>query len=311
MPYQARERMDILKYKKLQWINAVGLQLEDLEKMRKKFKFHPLDLDDCLSEIQRPKIDEYDKYIFIVLHFPYYDKRKKVIKMVEVDIFVGSNFFITLHDGHNDLQKIFTKCKEKLRVKKDYMAKGSGYLLYMVIDDLFESCFPMLDKIVITITALEKDVFDLVAHKEMLRDILIIKKDIINFRRIIIPQRSMIAQLEHKSKKFVAEDLDLYFDDVVDKVEKIWGSLENYKELIMSLQETHESLISYRTNYVIRILTIFSVIMLPLTFITGLYGMNIVGIPFAADGDSFQKVSLLMLGVAIMMLVYFKFKKWI
>lgn len=308
---KSREQMEVLKYKKLQWINIVDVEDEHLEFLRKKFKFHELDLEDCMSEIQRPKIDEYDKYLFLVLHFPYFDNRRKEIRMIEVDAFVGPNFFITIHDDYKALQKTFARCQEKLKLKKEYMSKGSGYLLYMVLDDLFQSCFPILDKMSLKINGLERDVFDLVAQKDMLKGILRLKKDIINFRRIIIPQRSLIVQLEHRIKKFKIEDLEVYFDDIVDKVEKIWGTLENYKELINSLQDTHESLISYRTNHVIRILTVFSVIMLPLTFITGFYGMNIDGLPLAHTAHSTESVTLLMLSVTMLMLIYFKIKKWL
>lgn len=304
-------KREVLKYKKFQWINVVDVEESDLEFLRKKFKFHPLDLEDCMSEIQRPKIDEYEKYIFMVLHFPRYDKRRKELKMIEVDVFLGKNFLITVHDGYKELQKVFRKCQGKLRTKKEYMAKGSGYLLYMLISDLFGSCFPILDKMALKINSLEKHVFDFGPQKDMLKDILVMKKDIIIFRRIIIPQRSLTVQLEHKTKKFIDEDLELYFDDVVDKVEKTWSTLENYKELIMSIQDTHESLISYRTNYVIRILTIFSVVMLPLTFITGLYGMNMTGLPFVESPYAFQFVTLIMLLVTTTMLIYFRVRKWL
>lgn len=308
---RTKGQLEIVKYRKLQWLNIIDVEEEHLAHLGKKFKFHHLDLEDCMSETQRPKIDEYDKYLFIVLHLPVYDKRRKEVKMIEVDMFVGNNFFVTVHDGHKELNKIFKECNEKLRTKKGYMSKGSGYLLYKVLDGLFDACFPMLDKIAVTNDALEKDVFDLVSQREMLRDILTVKKDIINFRRIILPQRALIVQLEHKVKRYIAQDLDLYFDDLVDKVEKIWNTIDNYRELINSLQDTHESLISYRTNHVIRILTVFSVIMLPLTFITGVYGMNIQGIPLSSGHMPFLSIAMVMITVAVVMLVFFRYKRWL
>jgi magnesium transporter len=143
----------------------------------------------------------------------------------------------------------------------------------------------------------------------MLKDILNIKKNIIVFRRVIAPQRSVIAQIEHKNKKFLPESLEIYFDDVVDKIEKIWNSLENLKELVASLQETNESIISHTTNNVIKILTIFSVVMLPLTFLTGLYGMN-VALPMADRTETFFMLTALMVLVVATMLGFFKYKKW-
>ena len=126
-----------------------------------------------------------------------------------------------------------------------------------------------------------------------------------------MPQRTVIAQLEHKNKKFLSDDLDVYFDDVVDKIEKIWGNLETLKEFVSSMHATNESFLSHNINNVMKVLTVFSVIMLPLTFITGVYGMNIATIPLLDNPFSFYIISALMVGIIIFMLVVFKWKKWI
>lgn len=191
------------------------------------------------------------------------------------------------------------------------MSKGSGYFLYMIINDLFEACFPILDEMSKTMNALEVEVFHRDYNRDHLKDILSLKKDIINFRRIIMPQRAIIAQLEHKNKKFLPDNLDVYFDDVVDKIEKMWNNLENIQELVGSLQETNESIISHNTNNVIKILTIFSVIMLPLTFITGFYGMNVEGLPLTGTNSSIQFIGGILLLVALSMIAFFKYKKWL
>ena len=124
------------------------------------------------------------------------------------------------------------------------------------------------------------------------------------------PQRGVVAQIEHKNKKFLPHSLEVYFDDAVDKIEKIWSSLENMKELIESLQDTNESIISHTTNNVIKILTVFSVVMLPLTFLTGLYGMN-VALPGAESGAIFMVLTGVMIGIVLTMLGFFKYKRWI
>ena len=191
------------------------------------------------------------------------------------------------------------------------MEKGPGYFLYMIINDLFASGLPLLDDLNQQLEELEKDVFDHDYSKDRLKDILLLKKDIINFRRIIMPERSIIAQLEHKNKKFLPENLDVYFDDIVDMIEKMWNNLENLQELVDSLQETNESIISHNTNNVIKVLTIFSVIMLPLTLITGFYGMNLKGLPFESYGHPVAAVSGILLSIVIMMIGYFKYKKWL
>jgi len=296
---------------KFTWLNITKADEQVIAHLRRNYKFHPLDLEDCLSEIQRPKIDDYEKYLFMVFHIPVRSSRTKQVKTSEIKVFIGQNFLITLHDNDPTIKKIFLNCKKKKKEKDAYMAKGVAYFLYMIVDDLFESGFPILDSLSQNINELEKDVFDGSFSKDRLKDILLLKKDIINFRRVIMPQRAIIAQLEHKNKKFLDEDLDVYFDDVVDKIEKIWNNLENLQELAASLQETNESIISHNTNNIMKILTIFSVIMLPLTFITGFYGMNLQGLPFEKLEYSVVIVAGGLFAVVIAMIAYFRYKRWI
>ncbi|MDA1060462.1 MAG: magnesium/cobalt transporter CorA [bacterium] len=301
----------IFKEKDFTWISISNPNEKSLLYLKKHYKFHPLDLEDCLSEIQRPKIDDYDDYLFIVLHIPVRTPRKKQLQTSELNIFVGPNFLITLHDDNQTMKSVSEKCKKKKNVKEEYRQKGAGYLLYMIIDDLFESGFPILDDLAKHINGLEIEVFDSDYSKDRLKEILLLKKDIINFRRIIMPQRAIIAQLEHKNKKFLPDNLDVYFDDVVDKIEKMWNNLENSQELVGSLQETNESIISHNTNNIIKILTIFSVVMLPLTFITGFYGMNVTPLPFAHGENPALVITGIFLIVIVGMISYFRYRKWL
>lgn len=299
-----------LKFKNIQWLNIARPDEGTITELEKKFKFHHLDLEDCLSQSQRPKIDEYEKYLFIVLDFPAYHPKTKRITVSEIKIFIGQNYMVTLHEGHDRLNKIFANLQKNLKMKKQFMGQGTGYLLYELVSELFDDCFPILNKITVAINELEEDIFEHEEHNDMLNEILVIKKDIINFRRMIIPQRSVVAQLEHKNKKFLPDSLEVYFDDIVDKIEKLWSSLENLKELIESLQDTNESVISHNTNKVMKTLTIFSVVMLPLTVVTGFYGMN-VGLPYANNPAAVNGITAIMAGIVIAMLLFFKIKKWL
>lgn len=291
------------------WVSINNPDEKAVAYLKRAYKFHPLDLEDCLSENQRPKIDEYENYLFIVLHIPV--QGAKGIKISEINLFIGQNFVITLHDNNPIIEKLFLNLKKRRNIREKYMDKGAGYFLYMIIDDLFESGFPLIDDLTKITNGLEKEVFDENYSRDRLKDILLLKKDIINFRRIIMPQRAIIAQLEHKNKKFLPENLDVYFDDIVDKIEKIWNNLENLQELTASLQETNESIISHNTNNVIKTLTILSVIILPLTFITGFYGMNLGGLPFSASAHSVKIVAGIILLVVVAMAGYFYYKKWL
>ncbi len=296
---------------KLTWIDMENPSLDQLESMSKEHGFHDLDIEDCLSENQRSKIDEYDDYLFIILHFPFYDKRKKGVVSEEIDIFIKSNLLITVHTGSfKAFLDFYEACKKSTAEKKEIMGQGSGYLLYEIIDSMYASAFPILDKLERNVASLERTVFSWNQQKDMLKDILNTKKNIITMRRVIQPQRRVVAQIEHKNKKFLPDRLEIYFDDVVDKIEKAWSSLENLKELIESVQDTNESIISHRTNEVIKILTIFSVVISPLTFLTGLYGMN-VALPLAENPYVFMVILGLMLVIVTFMMVLFKYKRWI
>ncbi|MDD3861474.1 MAG: magnesium/cobalt transporter CorA [Candidatus Gracilibacteria bacterium] len=295
---------------KFTWVSINNPDAKVMGYLKKHYKFHELDLEDCMSEIQRAKIDEYDDYLFIVLHIPITSKKGKHIKNAEIDLFVGQNFIITLHEDNDTVAQIFKRCKKSQKAKEEYMGKGTGYFLYMIIDDLFESCFPLLDDLGKQLNAVEKDVFELDYSRDCLKEVLWLKKDIINFRRIVMPQRPILAQLEHKNKKFLPENLDVYFDDIVDKIEKMWNMLENLQELVASLHETNESIISHNTNNIIKMLTMFSVVLLPMTFFTGFYGMNVKGLPFADNDFATLIMALIIAGVASAMIGYFRYKKW-
>jgi magnesium transporter len=312
MTEQAKVEKIRLQNKKFTWVSINKPDEKSIKYLKNTYKFHHLDLEDCLSDIhQRPKIDDYEKYLFIILHAPIKTGNRKSLKTSEIHIFIGENFIITLHQNNALINSLYQKCKKSKKAKEEYMGKGTGYFLYMIIDDLFEAGYPLVDELSAQLNELEKDVFDEDHSRDRLKEILSLKKNIINLRRIIMPQRAIIAQLEHKNKKFLPENLDVYFDDIVDKIEKLWSNLENLQELVASLQETNESIISHNTNNVIKILTIFSVVMLPLTFMTGFYGMNISTLPFAENPHSLLIISGIIIAIAVTMIAYFKYRKWL
>ena len=175
---------------------------------------------------------------------------------------------------------------------------------------MFEDLFKIVDDLSREVNKIEKEVFQTENNRDMLKDILLLKKDIINFRRIILPQRTIIAQLEHMTFSNRDDDLEVYFDNVVDKIEKIFATLENLYELVESLHQTNESIIFHNTNNVIKVLTVFSVVMLPLTFVTGFYGMN-VALPLQNSENSVMWIVFFMLTILGSMLGYFKYKDWI
>jgi magnesium transporter len=258
----------------LTWIHVDQPGPVEAAIVAQRFGFHELDIEDVLSKRQRPKIDEYESYAFIVLHFPFYDKTVQRLNAAELDIFIGSDFVITLPNVELlPVTHLFDRCEKDEELRDEIFSKGSGYLLYHVLDDLFDYCFPILDKIGWKLDAIEDDLFE-GRSEEIVRDISNAKQEIIAYRKIIKPERATVRSLERYTQRFLPEGLELYFDDIVDAAERIWDLLDNYKEVVEALEQTNESIISHRQQYRLQILTVFSVIFLPLTLISGIFGMN-------------------------------------
>ncbi len=292
------------------WVNIMHPGEEEKEWLRKTYGFHPLHMDDMLSKIQRPKIDDEDDYAFIVMHFPVYSKLVRITTPSEVDMFVGASFLITAHAGNlKPLNRLFKQCAEEQEVRDQVMGRSTGYLLYSIVDRLVDYCFPILNKIDLNIEQVEDDIFEEKVRQTVL-EISIIRRDIIAFRRIIKPLIPVIGSLERKNRPYLNEDTEDYFGDIADHLSKIWDTLEDYKEVIEGLSDTITSLTNNRINDIIKVLTIISVILLPLTLITGIYGMNI-NLPAEDHPFAFEIVVGCMILVALSMLAFFRWRKWI
>jgi magnesium transporter len=297
----------------LTWIHLdPPIDPETVNTLRARFGWHPLDVEDVLSKRQRPKVDDYaeEGYLFGVLHFPVYDRAIQRLNAAELDMFVGPDYLVTLPTVELlPLTRLFRRCEEDEAFREQLFSKGSGRLLYEVLDDLFDYCFPILDKIGFKLDSLEDDVFE-GRSEEVVRDISNVKQEIISYRKIIKPERSTLRLLERHIERFLPEELELYFDDIVDASERIWDILDNYKEVVEALEDTNESVIQHRQNDVLRILTVFSVVLLPLTLITGFFGMN-VRFPGFDTVWAFWVIFVGMATTLIGLLAFFRLKRWL
>jgi magnesium transporter len=297
----------------LTWIHLdPPVDPETVNALRERFGWHPLDVEDVLSKRQRPKVDDYvdDGYLFGVLHFPAYDKNVQRLNAGELDFFLGPDYLVTISNVELlPVTRLFNRVQEDERFREQLFSKGSGRLLYEVLDDLFDYCFPILDKIAYKLDSIEDDIEDR-RSEEIVTDISKVKQEIISYRKIIKPQRPALRLLERHIERFLPENLELYFDDLVDASERIWDLLDNYKEVVEALESTNESVISHRQNDVLRVLTLFSVILLPLTLISGIFGMNVL---FPGEGThvAFWIVVGLMVTVIVGMIGFFKYKRWL
>jgi len=305
-------RVQELSANGLTWIHLDAPTLEEAELLQRRFGWHPLDLEDVLSRRQRPKIDEYgdEGYLFVVLHFPVYDKRIQRLNAAELDLFIGQDYLVTLPNVELlPVTRLFHRCHEDLDLRAQLFGKGSGYLLYHVLDDLFDYCFPILDKIGHKLDSLEDDIFE-GRSDEVVRDISNVKQEIISYRKIIKPERPTLRLLERYVERFLPQELELYFDDIVDASERIWDILDNYKEVVEALEDTNESAINHRQNDILRVLTVVSVILLPLTLITGIFGMN-VHFPGFATAAAWWGIVAGMVTLAVGLAAFFRYKRWL
>jgi magnesium transporter len=309
-PLAREPRVAELSANGLTWIHLDAPAQEEAEVLAERFGWHPLDLEDVLSKRQRPKVDEYPEYLFAVLHFPVYDKAIQRLNAAELDLFLGPDYLVTLPAVELlPVTRLFRRCQDDAELRESFFGQSSGYLLYHVLDDLFDYCFPILDKIGHKLDSIEDEIFE-GRTEEVVRDISNVKQEIISYRKIIKPERSTLRVLERQVERFLPEDLESYYDDLVDASERIWDLLDNYKEVIEALESTNESAISHRQNDVLRILTVVGAVFLPLTFITGIFGMNVL-YPGEGTGAAFWAIIGVMIVVFLGMLGFFRYKRWL
>jgi magnesium transporter len=308
--HASEPNVEVVERGDLRWINIEGPGAVDRAWLEEHFEFHALDYEDVVSRNQRPKIDEYGDYLFIVLHFPVFDKSLGRLNTAELDMFVGQDFLITLPNRPiPPVSYLFESCESSEDVRDGLMSKGSGYLLYKIVDDSFDYCFPMLRKVGNKLERIEEDIFE-GRSEEVVRDISNAKQEIINFRKIIRPQRPVLRDLERTKQRYLADEMDVYFDDIVDASERIWDMLENYKEVVEALEDTNESVLSHRVNDVLRVLTAFSVVILPLTLIASIFGMN-VKVPGEGGITAFWLILAGMGAMLAAMLAFFRRRGWL
>jgi magnesium transporter len=302
--------VQVIEHDGLRWVNIAQPGPVDQAWLEEHFEFHPLDYEDIASRNQRPKIDEYPDYLFIVLHFPVFDKAIQRLNAGELDIFVGPDYLVTLPNAPlPPVEYLFERCRASEEVREALLSKGPGYLLYKIVDDAFDYCFPMLRKMGNKLDHLEQEIFE-GRSEEVVRDLSNVKQEIVGFRKIIRPQRTVLRDLERTKQRYLADDLDIYFDDIVDASERIWDMLENYKEVVEALEDTNESVLSHRVNDVLRVLTAFSVVILPLTLIASVWGMN-VAVPGEASSEAFWAIVGGMAVLLVVMLGFFRSRGWL
>jgi len=304
-----------IKSSQLTWLNIVNASEKEIDYLRKKFKFNGLDLTDAYAHrhAQRPKLNISPNYFFLVILFPVYNRKTREIIPAEIDIFATKDHLITIHYGQlKPLIDFFNNCNENKAEKEIYLNESPAMLLYEILERIYVSLFPMLDHISIDINNIEKNIFA-GKEREMVKEILVVKRNIVYFRKIMQIHRLILQKLIAPKITFFdpEKETGLYYQDLIDHTQNIWDILENYQQTIDALEDTNSSLVSFKLNDIMRTLTIFSVIVFPLTLMAAIFGMNVSHMPIAGNPFDFWKILSLMMLASLCMFLYFRHKRWI
>lgn len=301
--------IETIKIGTIRWHHILDPKEDDLQYLKDTFYFHPLDIEDCRSKLnQRPKIDVYDDYYFIILHFPKFDRINKFLKTKEVKIFWGEDYVITIGNTHWVIQDLFNLAREQAARKEEFEIGTSDALLYHILERLMTETTTLIRKIGSDVEFLNRDLFNKNSQKTIER-ISVTRKNIILLNTIFRPQLPLFQKFESGAIEGYAENMEDYWGNILDYYQKIWDMTEDYAELIEGLSKTFDSLQANRTNEIIKMLTLISSFILPLSFITGLYGMNVL-LPFGEHPLAFYSIIGSMVLLVAFMFTYFKIKKW-
>ncbi len=303
--------IETIQYQSLKWQHITNPSEEDYRYLLEEFNFHPLDIEDCRGTNQRPKIDEYDDYYFLILHFPYFDKGNKFIRIREVKIFWGRDYIITIGKSHWVVKKLFEEISEDLANNDEDVKEklsSSDILLYTILDRLMLETYTLIMRVGSEVDLINYDIFNKKA-RSIIELISITRRNIILLNTTFKPQLRVLHMFEGGAiKGFVSPDvLDMedYWGNILDQYQKMFDSIEDYGELIEGLSKTFDSLQANRTNDIMMVLTYFSTIMLPLTVVTGLFGMNL-SFPFASSVTAFWCVVGVMVAITVFLIFFFQ-----
>ncbi len=291
------------------WININGVHQEDIiEKIGKHFDIHPLLLEDIMNTEQRPKVEDFESYLFIVLKMLYCNNEDDEIKSEQVSLIVAPTFVISFQEIEGD---VFNTIRERIRSGKGRVRKmGADYLAYALMDAIVDNYFVVLEKFGEKIEDIEEELL-VNPTRDILKSIHILKRKMLFLRKSVWPLREVIAGLEKGESPLVKKSTIIFLRDVYDHTIQVMDTTETFREMLSEMIDAYLSSISNKTNEIVKVLTIIATIFIPLTFIASLYGMNFQYMPGLDWSLSFNIISLAMLSMAIVMLIYFRIKKWI
>lgn len=304
----SRDDLEVnLRNKVPMWIDVFNPDVEEMKILKEVFNFHDLAVEDCVHRLQRPKVDNYKDYYFIVLNAFKGRDVKKGFLYSEIYIFIGEGYLVTIH--WNELE-VIKDASERVKNGVEVFKRGMDFILYILLDEIVDDYFPITDKIGDRIDNLEEIILRS-PNKQIQGEILILKRNILKLRRVLSPQREVVNILLRHDFGIIAEENKLYYMDVYDHLLRIFDLIDTYQDLLASTLDLYMSQISNRMNEVMKVLTIITTIMMPLTVITGIYGMNFDYMPFLREKAGYYTTLGIMGGIMLVEFIYFKVKKWL
>jgi len=292
------------------WINVEGLhQVEVLERLGGCYGLHPLVLEDILNTDQRPKMEDYGEYLYIVLKMLYYDDRNGQIEAEQISLILGQNFVLSFQEGKEG--DVFGPLRERLRGGKGRIRKmGTDYLAYSLIDAIVDHYFIILERLGERVEFLEEELVTEPTTKT-LKEIHNLKREMIFLRKAVWPLREVISGLERGESSLIQQNTQIYFRDVYDHTIQVIDNIETFRDTVSGMLDIYLSSVSNRLNTVMKVLTIIATIFMPLTFLAGVYGMNFKYMPELEWRWGYPFVWMVMIAIGIVMLIYFRKKKWL
>ncbi len=296
-------------HSQINWLDVINPTDEDLNFLKEQFDLHPILLSELKKPSTRTKIEVYDRLMFIVYYFANYNELEQTSEAMEIDFILTKDTIITVHyQSYEVIDQIFDSLKNNL--SNSYLKQTPAHLLYYILEEGLTFSLRQLSHIHDKIQKIEDELFEKENHKQLIKKIAIIKRDILNQRLIARPQHPILESLKQKGIQFFGKDLEIYFNDLLGDYEKVWINLDNLKETIESLENTNNTFFESRTNEVVKILTILTFIMFPFSVIPNMFGMNMDFIPWSASPYGFWYAIALITFITLIFLLIIKIKKW-
>ncbi len=293
---------------KTTWINVDGIRTEDITNICNGFNIHPLIQEDILNLGQRPKMDEIDNHIFVVMSMLYFNEKNGSVEQEQVSLVLGSNFVITLQEDKN--RDVFNPIREKLKLNSSKIRTlGADYLFYSLIDIIVDNYFIVLEKLGHKIEQAEEEIMRK-SNKRSLQKVTVLRKEMIVLKRNILPVRDLVNGILRSDNQLISSKTNKYFKDVYDHIMQASDIAENYRDVITGLQDLYMNNVNLKMNEIMKFLAIVTTLMAPATVIGGIFGMNFDRIPYLHSQNGFLIVSTVMIIIPLLMVIYFKKKGW-